>query len=116
MLVDGQRVPAGPALQQAGIAPLTLGPKEGLALINGTQTSTALALHGRTLLWDASPLEGAVEEDGKLSVPCMRFVSHRHVQYALDCYFERTRRLVHEMEGMVQEERRRHVVREYDAP
>ncbi len=46
MWQDGQRVPALPALQRAGIAPLTLGPKEGLALINGTQTSTALALHG----------------------------------------------------------------------
>ena len=45
MLVDGARVPAGPALEKAGIAPLALGPKEGLALINGTQTSTALALH-----------------------------------------------------------------------
>ena len=45
MLVDGQRVPALPALQKAGIAPLQLGAKEGLALINGTQTSTALALH-----------------------------------------------------------------------
>ncbi|MDH4480454.1 MAG: histidine ammonia-lyase [Rhodoferax sp.] len=45
MLVDGAPVPALPALQAAGIAPLTLGPKEGLALINGTQTSTALALH-----------------------------------------------------------------------
>lgn len=45
MLVDGVRVPALQALQQAGIAPLTLGAKEGLALINGTQTSTALALH-----------------------------------------------------------------------
>ncbi len=45
MLVDGQRVPAGPELHKAGIAPLVLGPKEGLALINGTQTSTALALH-----------------------------------------------------------------------
>jgi histidine ammonia-lyase len=45
MLVDGQRVPALQALQQAGIAPLVLGAKEGLALINGTQTSTALALH-----------------------------------------------------------------------
>jgi len=45
MLVNGQRVPALQALQQAGIAPLTLGAKEGLALINGTQTSTALALH-----------------------------------------------------------------------
>jgi histidine ammonia-lyase len=45
MLVEGVRVPALQALQQAGIAPLTLGAKEGLALINGTQTSTALALH-----------------------------------------------------------------------
>ncbi|MEO7938970.1 MAG: histidine ammonia-lyase [Burkholderiaceae bacterium] len=42
---DGQAVPALAALQGAGITPLTLGPKEGLALINGTQTSTALALH-----------------------------------------------------------------------
>ena len=45
MLVDGQAAPALPLLQAAGIAPLTLGAKEGLALINGTQTSTALALH-----------------------------------------------------------------------
>lgn len=45
MLVDGLRVPALQALQQAGIAPLALQAKEGLALINGTQTSTALALH-----------------------------------------------------------------------
>ena len=45
MLVDGQRVPALAALEKAGIAPLTLQAKEGLALINGTQTSTALALH-----------------------------------------------------------------------
>jgi histidine ammonia-lyase len=46
MLVDGAPVPALGALQAAGITPLVLGPKEGLALINGTQTSTALALHG----------------------------------------------------------------------
>jgi histidine ammonia-lyase len=32
-------------LREAGVAPLTLAAKEGLALINGTQTSTALALH-----------------------------------------------------------------------
>jgi len=42
--VDGQRVPALPVLQAAGIAPLVLEAKEGLALINGTQVSTALAL------------------------------------------------------------------------
>ncbi len=45
MLQDGVRVPALEALQQAGITPLELQAKEGLALINGTQTSTALALH-----------------------------------------------------------------------
>lgn len=36
MLVDGQRVPALQALQKAGITPLELEAKEGLALINGT--------------------------------------------------------------------------------
>jgi len=45
MLIEGQRRPAGPALRAAGLAPLALQAKEGLALINGTQTSTALALH-----------------------------------------------------------------------
>jgi histidine ammonia-lyase len=44
-LVDGQRKPARGVLAEAGIAPLKLAAKEGLALINGTQTSTALALH-----------------------------------------------------------------------
>jgi len=45
MLVDGVRVPAAEALKKAGIAQLALEAKEGLALINGTQTSTSLALH-----------------------------------------------------------------------
>jgi histidine ammonia-lyase len=44
-LVDGARVPAAAALERYGLAPLRLKAKEGLALINGTQTSTALALH-----------------------------------------------------------------------
>src|SRR6185436_19167838 len=38
-LVDGQRRPAATVLSEAGIAPLQLAAKEGLALINGTQTS-----------------------------------------------------------------------------
>jgi histidine ammonia-lyase len=45
MLVQGARAPAAPELARLGIAPLRLRAKEGLALINGTQTSTALALH-----------------------------------------------------------------------
>jgi histidine ammonia-lyase len=42
--IDGTLVPAQVALQEAGIEPIRLGPKEGLALLNGTQVSTALAL------------------------------------------------------------------------
>ncbi len=42
--VNGTVVPASQALEQAGLSPVTLGPKEGLALLNGTQVSTALAL------------------------------------------------------------------------
>jgi len=44
VVVAGQRVPAMAVLRSAGIAPLVLEAKEGLALINGTQVSTALAL------------------------------------------------------------------------
>jgi len=42
--VNGTIVPAELALQEAGLKPITLAPKEGLALLNGTQVSTALAL------------------------------------------------------------------------
>ena len=42
----GEILSAADALKQAGLEPLTLGPKEGLALLNGTQVSTALALAG----------------------------------------------------------------------
>jgi histidine ammonia-lyase len=44
--VEGRVMPAGDALARAGLAPVALGPKEGLALLNGTQVSTALALAG----------------------------------------------------------------------
>lgn len=73
MLVHGERVPALQALQKAGIAPLELEAKEGLALINGTQTSTALALHGllafepvleAALLIGALTLDAARGSDG----------------------------------------------------
>lgn len=42
-LPTGENLPAAEALKQAGIAPLTLGPKEGLCLINGTQLTAAMA-------------------------------------------------------------------------
>jgi len=48
---DGHRLPGDEALRRAGLTPLILGPKEGLALINGTQFSTALALIGLFEAW-----------------------------------------------------------------
>ncbi|NOG69864.1 histidine ammonia-lyase [Roseicella sp. DB1501] len=42
--LGGEVLPGAAALARAGLAPLALGPKEGLALLNGTQVSTALAL------------------------------------------------------------------------
>lgn len=61
----GQRLPGGDAMQKAGIAPVELGAKEGLAMINGTQCSTALALAG---LFDAKRLLRAALITGALSV------------------------------------------------
>ncbi len=42
--LGGDKIPAGEALRRLALEPLTLGPKEGLGLINGTQASTAIAL------------------------------------------------------------------------
>jgi len=69
MLQNGRRVPALPLLQEAGIAPLKLAAKEGLALINGTQTSTALALHG---LLSFEPVLEAALVVGALTVDAAR--------------------------------------------
>lgn len=62
--VDNVRVPAQDALARAGIVPLALGPKEGLALLNGTQVSTALALAG---LFEAERVFQAALVTGALS-------------------------------------------------
>ena len=43
---QGERLPGGKALAKAGLVPVELSAKEGLALINGTQVSAALALAG----------------------------------------------------------------------
>lgn len=45
-IVGGTRLPGADALRRVGLSPVVLAAKEGLALINGTQTSTALALAG----------------------------------------------------------------------
>ena len=67
--VDGRLVDASAALEEAGIEPVTLAAKEGLALINGTQVSTALALHG---LFMAERLVEAAMVTGALSVDAAR--------------------------------------------
>ena len=48
---QGQVMPGGAALKAAGLTPIPLGPKEGLAFINGTQVSTAFALAGLFDAW-----------------------------------------------------------------
>ena len=45
VIADGKRLSAVEGLRMAGLAPMTLRAKEGLALLNGTQASTALALY-----------------------------------------------------------------------
>ena len=62
---DGARMPAEAAMARAGLQPLVLGPKEGLALLNGTQASTALAL---SALFRSETLLAAATVAGALSV------------------------------------------------
>lgn len=50
-IFEGATMPAAAALSKAGLSPISLGPKEGLAMINGTQFSTALALVGLFEAW-----------------------------------------------------------------
>ena len=52
--MQGQVMPGAKALQLAGLEPVCLGPKEGLAFINGTQFSTAYALAGLFDGWSAA--------------------------------------------------------------
>ncbi len=51
---DGKIMPGAEALAAAGLSPIALGPKEGLAFINGTQFSTAFALAGLFDGWNAA--------------------------------------------------------------
>jgi histidine ammonia-lyase len=64
IIVGGRKINAADALAEAGLAPLTLGPKEGLALLNGTQFSCAYALAG---LFEAEQLFQSALITGALS-------------------------------------------------
>jgi histidine ammonia-lyase len=63
--VNGVQIPAAAALQKESLQPIKLAPKEGLALLNGTQVSTALALTG---LFAAEDVFAAGVVAGSLSV------------------------------------------------
>jgi histidine ammonia-lyase len=67
--VAGEVMPAGAALQKLGMEPLQLGPKEGLALINGTQASTAIALDA---LFSGERVFAAAIAAGAMSVDALK--------------------------------------------
>ena len=68
-LADGRVVGGAEAMRSIGLAPFVLGPKEGLALLNGTQVSTALALHG---LFGAENVFAAALVSGALSLEAVQ--------------------------------------------
>jgi histidine ammonia-lyase len=69
---DGTESPVGDLMRHAGIEPLTLGSKEGLALINGTQATTGLgtlALLAAERAVDTAEVAGAMSLDALLGTP-----------------------------------------------
>ena len=69
---DGTSGEAAAMLAAAGIAPVTLGPKEGITLINGTQAHTAvaaLAVVDAHRLWQIAHLAGAMSLEALLGTP-----------------------------------------------
>jgi histidine ammonia-lyase len=69
MILGGERLHASEALRYLALSPLTLGPKEGLALINGTQVSTAIALD---LLFTAERVFASALLAGALSTDALK--------------------------------------------
>jgi histidine ammonia-lyase len=67
--VNGAPKPAAEALAEAGLSPLALGPKEGLALLNGTQFSTA---HALAALFESEVLFRSALVTGALSTEAAR--------------------------------------------
>ncbi len=67
--IGGETLTAAAALQRLGLEPLVLGPKEGLALINGTQASTAIALD---VLFTAERVFAAALVSGALSLDALK--------------------------------------------
>jgi histidine ammonia-lyase len=69
VIVQGERLSGREGLRRAGLSPLVLGPKEGLALINGTQAMTAILALACT---DARRLVQVADLVGALSTEALR--------------------------------------------
>ncbi len=67
--MGGRTVPGAEAMRAIGLEPFVLGPKEGLALLNGTQVSTALALSG---LFSAENVFASALMSGALSLEAIQ--------------------------------------------
>ncbi len=68
-IYQGERISGGEALRRAGLAPLRLKAKEGLALLNGTQGMTAVA---SLALYDAQRLVRLADVAGAMSLEALR--------------------------------------------
>lgn len=69
---DGSSGEAAEVLRAHGLAPVTLGPKEGITLINGTQAHTAvaaLAVHDAMTLWRTAHVAGAMSFEALMGTP-----------------------------------------------
>jgi histidine ammonia-lyase len=66
---DGECLPAGRALERAGLAPIELQAKEGISLINGTQFMTA---YGALALADAAALATTADIAGAMSLDALK--------------------------------------------
>jgi histidine ammonia-lyase len=68
----GEQRPAAEVLREHKLEPVTLGPKEGITLINGTQAHTgiaALAVHDAFVLWKTAHIAGAMSLEALLGTP-----------------------------------------------
>jgi histidine ammonia-lyase len=77
---QGERLAGGEAMRRAGIPPLALEPKEGIALINGTQFMSAL---GTLFLLEAERLVAVADAAGALTIEALRGTDtpfHPHLQ------------------------------------
>jgi histidine ammonia-lyase len=67
-----QAAPAGEVLKSHGLSAITLGPKEGITLINGTQAHTAIAallVHDAFVLWRSAHVAAAMSLEALMGTP-----------------------------------------------